>query len=121
MLTRSFTMLNAAVLTSNITSNVLDMRGYDVAGFHVTTTGAPDHAGTLYFQQTNTEASRVPVTPVSMSVPTLAIVSGTNTSKFIEITDVASGYLNLFYNRTSGGAADTITVTAVGKSRGVIS
>lgn len=102
-------LLDAEAMSADITSALIDISDCDLLSLHITSAGTPDHVGNIYFRQTNTNNPTTP-TPVAMAAPVLPVASGTAVSALIEITDLAGRYLQVFYDRTSGGASDTLTV-----------
>ena len=104
------TTLNAAAMSADATSAA----GIDLGSCHrifvrVTTAqgaGAPDHVGVLKFLA---GATNVVGDAKALAVPQLDIAAGAEVDETIEFTTYAL-YLWAWYDRTSGGDDDTITV-----------
>jgi hypothetical protein len=101
--------MSADISFANRTCKLLDIQGYNMVGLQVyTESAAQDHAGTIYFRLTNDEDR----TPVAMSSPTITVAAGALNDDWVDLVDINAKYLEVFYDRTSGGAVDTLTVTA---------
>lgn len=105
------TTINATTMDADITSaTAISLGSAHCICVQIKTTqgvAAPDHVGVVKFKVANTSTVG---DADELAVPQVVIAAGAEVSETVEFTTYAP-YLWVFYDRTSGGADDTITVT----------
>ena len=108
------TVISAAAMTADIsyaneTSAIIDLGEHRCnIGVHykTATSGTIDHVGVLKFRVCN----ELTETPSEMST-TVDITEAAAMEGHVELADVCARYFEVFYDFTSDGADDTLTVT----------
>lgn len=114
-------VIEAVLMGADITfatwgSKLIELGDAQVVGIHITTAqgaGAPDHVGVLKYRMTNDPA----VLGVDHATTT-AITTGSELNLFETLTGLGCKFLEVWYDRTSGGVDDTLTVTVLVKKPG---
>jgi len=77
-------------------------------GLHCKSAGTPDHVGVIKIRAMNSADDA----GTCLAVPQLTVATGTLVDAILEL-QVNAKYIEVWYDRTSGGASDTLTVTAI--------
>ena len=109
------TVISAAAMTADIsyansTSVIIDLgekRSNIGVHYKTATSGSVDHVGVLKFRLLNDLTNDTPQElSTTVSITAVAVMEG-----HVELADVCGRYFEVFYDFTSDGAADTLTVT----------
>lgn len=111
-------IVNAA-MSADITSTPVNVQYMDNLGLEIAWTAANSPSGTIYIQGSNSY-TQYPSSGTFYSLtfdPVLDQPDGTTTANgyIVSLTDFPWAYLRVFYDRSSGGTGDTLSVWLTAK------
>lgn len=102
-------LFNGQDMAGDYKSELLPIEHISRVGFQITDDGgSTTRAGSIYFRLTNSSA----VSGVAMAVPVVPVVAGVNINEYVEISDLASRYIEVLYDSSTSGPGETLTITA---------
>lgn len=104
-------LVSAVDMVADITSSVINILQQDVCSIQINYTSAHTPVGVIYIQGSLDQSNWVNLYFDVNGSTASSIVVPTDTSPIIvDIDGTAIPYLRVFYDRTSGGSADAMTV-----------